>query len=153
MPGRPREPIDLIIAKGKKNLTKQEIESRKEQEIKVPEEEIIAPSKLPKRLHKEFYDLSNRLKKINIFTKLDEEALSRYILSKDIYYHYTKKLMLSMRTKTFDIDVVKTLQLLQEKAFRQCQSSARDLGLTITSRCKIVMPPNINPPGGEEYEL
>ena len=29
---------------------------------------------------------------------------------------------------------------MQDKVFKQCQSSARDLGLTISSRCKLIVP-------------
>ena len=43
-----------------------------------------------------------------------------------------------------------SLTTLQDKAFKQCLACARELGLTITGRAKIEIPP---PPGGEEDEL
>ena len=49
-----REPIDLIIAKGKKNLTKKEIRERKNSEIKVGYENVEPPSYLPEELKEEF---------------------------------------------------------------------------------------------------
>lgn len=42
------------------------------------------------------------------------------------------------------------LTTLQDKAFKQCVVCARELGLTITSRAKLEVPP---PPGGEDDEL
>ncbi len=42
------------------------------------------------------------------------------------------------------------LMNLQDKAFKQCLSCAKELGLTITSRCKIVVPP---PPDDDDDEL
>lgn len=43
---RPRQPTDLIMLKGKKHLTKKEIEERKEKEIKAPADKIEPPSYL-----------------------------------------------------------------------------------------------------------
>ncbi|MCY8385807.1 phage terminase small subunit P27 family, partial [Bacillus haynesii] len=51
---RPRQPVDLLLVKGKKNLTKQEIEERRKQEIKAPSDKVKAPSYLPKDLKREF---------------------------------------------------------------------------------------------------
>ena len=42
------------------------------------------------------------------------------------------------------------LMNLQDKAFKQCLACAKELGLTITSRCKLVVPP---PPDDGEDEL
>lgn len=42
------------------------------------------------------------------------------------------------------------LTTLQDKAFKQCVACARELGLTITSRAKLEVPP---PPDGEDDEL
>jgi hypothetical protein len=47
-------------------------------------------------------------------------------------------------------DDATVLMNLQDKAFKQCLACARELGMTITSRCKIVVPP---PPDDNEYEL
>ncbi len=49
---RPRQPVDLL--KARKNLTKQEIEERREQEIKAPSDKVKTPSNLPKDLKREF---------------------------------------------------------------------------------------------------
>ncbi len=45
---RPRQPVDLLLFKGKKNLTKAEIEERKAQEIKAAKDKVKPPSYLPK---------------------------------------------------------------------------------------------------------
>jgi len=41
-----RQPIDLVIAKGKKNLTKAEIEERRSSEVQPCTDDITAPSYL-----------------------------------------------------------------------------------------------------------
>ncbi len=154
---RPREPVKLIQAKGKKHLTKKEIEERTEQEIEVPFVDIKIPEYLNKEQKKEFKEISEKLLKIGIFTELDVDNLGRYLQSKGIYLQYTKQLNSLLKNKAKDevedairIDNINRMQRLQDIAFKQCQSSARDLGLTVTSRCKIVIPPQED---DEDYEL
>ena len=154
---KPREPIKLIQAKGKKHLTQKEIEERTEQEIKVPFVDIKTPKYLNKKQKDEFEEISNKLVKIGIFTELDVDNLGRYLQSKDLYLQYTKQLNSLLKKNIKDevedairIDNINRMQRLQDIAFKQCQSSARDLGLTITSRCKIVIPPQED---DGDYEL
>ena len=147
--GRPREPIDLLIAKGKKHLTKAEIEERRAQEIDVPFTDIQPPSFLPKSFHKEFYEISDKLKAIGIMTELDTVSLAQYLIAKQNYISYTAMLLKVIKRNSDpnrqfldEDDVVENtkIQALQDRALRQCQTCARDLGLTITSRAKIAIP-------------
>lgn len=156
---RPREPIDLIKAKGKKHLTEAEYEERKAQEITVPFTDIQPPSFLPKTFHKEFYEISDKLKAIGIMTELDTVSLAQYLIAKQNYISYTAMLLKIIKRNSdpnrqflSEEDVIENtkIQALQDRALRQCQSCARDLGLTITSRCKIVVP---QPPNDEDDEL
>ena len=50
MCARPRQPIELVKAKGKKHLTKQEIESREKSELKVDLKDVSVPNYLPSKL-------------------------------------------------------------------------------------------------------
>lgn len=136
---RPREPIDLIKAKGKKHLTKAEYEDRKAEEIEVPFTDISPPEYLKgeKQLEK-FNRYAKMLLDIGIFTELDVDVLARYIMGEQIYLQYTNMLVKYARNN--DFDKVGKIQALQDKAFKQCQSCARELGLTISSRCKLVVP-------------
>ena len=142
-----REPIDLIIAKGRKHLTKKEIEERRSQEIDVPFKEVSAPEYLSEAQKKEFDAYADKLLKIGIFTELDEDCLARYILSKNLYLQYTSLLTSLIRKR--DMSDLAKIQSLQDRAFRQCQTCANSLGLTITSRCKLVVPNNDE----EDFEL
>lgn len=155
---RPREPIDLIVAKGKKHLTKAEIEERKAQEIEVPFKDIHPPLFLPKSFHKEFYEISGKLEAIGIMTELDVVSLAQYLIAKQNYISYTAMLLKVIKRNAdpnkqylSEDDVVENtkIQALQDRALRQCQSCARDLGLTITSRLKIAIPQ----PPDEDDEL
>ena len=66
-----REPIEVIMKKGKKNLTKEEIATRMNQELKVDSESISIPEFLPSKFKKQFLAMSERLQKVYNFTDLD----------------------------------------------------------------------------------
>lgn len=135
---RPRQPIELIEAKGKKHLGKAEIEARKKAELKVHLTNVKAPSYLPENLIDEFDEVAGKLLDIGIMTELDEDCLARYLLAKQQYLNYTALLNTAIKAKKiYDMD---KLSNLQDKAFKQCRACATDLGLTIASRCKLVMP-------------
>ena len=146
----PRQPIRLVMAKGRKHLTKDEIERRLEQEIKVPFTDVEPPSYIKgEASRKEFMDYADKLMAIGIFTELDVDCLARYILSKNLYLTYTNRLLKTV--KDGKVEEIGKLQTLQDKAFKQCASCARDLGLTISSRCKLTIPEP--PENAEDFEL
>ncbi len=135
-----REPIDLIIAKNKKHLTKEEIKNRRDSELNVEciKENIIAPEYLTEKQQEEFYKISEKLCKIGIMTELDCECLARYIISKQIYLKYTS--LLTKEINHSNIQKVEKYTNMQDKFFKQCRACATDLGLTITSRCRLIVP-------------
>ena len=147
--GRNRQPIDLIVAKGRKHLSKAEIERRREEEIKVPFTDVRPPSYLTGKAADEFDDIAEKLLALNIFTELDADCLARYIMSKALYLQYTSELNRMIRER-MDADVIGKFQRLQDSAFKQCRACASDLGLTITSRCKLQVP---KVEDEEDYEL
>lgn len=135
---RPRQPIEVIKAKGKKHLTKAEIEARQKTELKVDLKNIQVPVYLRGKLIKEFKEIASKLLDIGVMTELDEDCLARYLISKDSYLKYTD--MLNEFTRQNKILEMEKLLTMQDKAFKQCRACANDLGLTIASRCKLVVP-------------
>lgn len=135
---RPRQPIELVLAKGKKNLTKAEIEQRRAQEVKVDFKDVTPPDYLPAKLKKDFEEIARKLLAIGIMTELDEDCLAQYLIARSNYLNYTKLLAKAMRTE--DMDAIIKAQRAQDMAFRQSQTAANALGLTISSRCKLVVP-------------
>lgn len=137
---RPRQPIDLLLYKGKKNLTKEEIEERQAQEVKAPSDKVKPPSYLDKDLKKEFRQISNELVQIGIMSNLDVDALARFLIAKKMYLDVTNNLLeLDPLDEKYSV-----LLINQDKLFKQCRQSASDLGLTISSRCKLVIPKTEN---------
>lgn len=135
---RPREPVALVLAKGKKHLTKEEIEQRQAREIQVPFIDIKPPRYLNTKQKKTFKDLAGKLLAIKIYTELDADALARYIIAQDLYISHTEAI--NELIEKGNLVLLKEVQNMQDKAFRQAQSSARDLGLTISSRCRLEVP-------------
>ena len=181
MAGRPREPVDLLIAKGKKHLTKKEIDERRDSELKVPFIDVSPPSYLTAKQKKEFRVIADQLLQLNIMTELDIDVLAQYCIAKDLYLEYSEQIKQVLGNKRtihkWDVvnaiaadceeagqlvdlleailkrqrgDDVTVFMNLQDKAFKQCLACAKELGLTITSRCKIVIP---SPPEGDDDDL
>ena len=133
-----RLPIEVVQARGSKHLTKAEIQERQEREIKPITDDIIAPDYLTKKQKDTFYKLSGQLQKLKIMGETDVDALARYIVSNDSYIHATKQLRkIDVKNDPILYDKWTTIQ---EKYFKMVRSSANDLGLSISSRCKLVVP-------------
>lgn len=133
---RPRQPTDLLLIKGKKHLTKAEIEDRKSKEVKASADNIEPPSYLPAELKEEFNRIAGELIEIGIMSNLDSEALGRFITSEYQYQQITSRML---KLKTIGIKYFEYMNF-QEKAFKMARQAASDLGLTISSRCKLVVP-------------
>jgi P27 family predicted phage terminase small subunit len=149
--GRQRQPVALLEYKGKKNLTKKEIAERKSQEVKAPTDKVKPPTYLPRDLKREFKKIAEDLMKLEIMTNLDVDALARFLLARKMYLEVTDSLlgMKPMIEEMKDEEPTGTfitnneysnLLINQDKLFKQCRSAASDLGLTIASRCKLVVP-------------
>lgn len=131
-------PLEIVQARGAKHLTKAEIRERQEREIKPIMDDITAPLYLTNKQKKEFDRIAGQLKKLKIMGETDVDALARYIVANEFYVNAVKQ----MRKTDVKNDPEKFDQWarIQERYFKQCRSSANDLGLTITSRCKLVVP-------------
>lgn len=133
-----RLPLEVVQARGSKHLTKAEIEERRAKEIKPITDNIIAPAYLTKKQKDEFYKISGQLQKLKILGETDVDALARYIVANDFYINAVKQ----MRKPEVKNDSIKfgSWAKIQERYFKQCRASANDLGLSISSRCKLVVP-------------
>lgn len=157
--GRAKQPVSLLVLKGNKNLTKKEIEEREALEVKAPADNVKPPSYLPTKLKKEFKKIASELVDIGIMTNLDNDALARFLMAQKMYLDVTGNLMKipsvievpKMMTDEYGEKVqdgmveaanpeFTDLLINQDKLFKQCRAAASDLGLTISSRCRLVMP-------------
>lgn len=143
MAGRQRQPIAVLEAKGKSHLSKEEKERRRAQESTIPPDmrEIQPPDYLLQwpDMVKAFDRYAEMLKKLmpENFGEPDAECLARYVVAEDSYERLTEMLY-SGDPRT--ITEKKNIQIMQDRAFRQAHACASVLGLTVTSRCKLIVP-------------
>lgn len=149
---RPREPIDLIAAKGRKHLTIEEYKERKEGEVTASADNVKPPAFLLKKEREKFEELAKQLIELKIMSNLDCDVLARYIRAETEYVKITKqlqKIKFSPDKKSMvaeDVQLVgqyekyNFLSKIQNRLMKACNENARELGLTISSRCKLVIP-------------
>lgn len=148
-----RQPIDLIIANGRKNLTKAEIAERRAAEVAPCADDLTAPSYLTAAEKKRFDKLAGQLAKIKVMGETDTETLARYVTAQTLYEKATKELrtLANKRPPDTEADAYyermdvwtsaqDNLSKLQDRYFKQAQTAAASLGLTISSRCKLIAP-------------
>lgn len=152
-----RQPIALVKAKGKKNLTKAEIERRMAEEVQPVADQsadLAAPSYLTIKQRRHFDKLAGQLKKLRVLGESDVEALARYVIAEGQYEETTKELRTVMRKKPKHegddeayyyavqmwAETQERVAKLQDRYFKQAHTAATALGLTISSRCKLIAP-------------
>jgi P27 family predicted phage terminase small subunit len=153
----PRKPIELVIANDRKHLTKAEIEERRQREVKPCTDDITAPSYLTAKQKKTFYKIAKQLQKLNIMGETDTGALARYITAQELYEEAVKDLRKLAKDRPSEdekeddpesyyrkLDLYYTMlesaTKRQDRYFKQAQTAAAALGLTISSRCRLVAP-------------
>ena len=140
-----RIPVDFHVLKGNTaKLSQAEIEERKEREVKP---ETLKRVKIPeciksKKAKEEYKKIAKELIKLDIFSLLDVDSLARFILSREQYLAIMDQvsntsLMLEDNSVNSEYERLTTLA---NKYFTMCRQTAGDCGLTITSRCKIILP-------------
>lgn len=147
-----RQPTDLIKAKGRKHLSRAEEAARRDGEVPNPTPQgakIRAPNWLPEDLRAEFNDLRGQLVALGIFAKLDRDTLARYLIAHQIYLRAVRYVQFALDKG--DSAGADKWSSVQNKYFKQCRECANDLGLTISSRCKLVLPPKEEDPEVDEF--
>lgn len=134
-----RQPISLIELKGAAHFTKEQIEERKHSEVAADADNIVPPDYLTKKQAGEFVELASELKRCEIMTNLDCDALARFVVARDDYAAYVK-LVRSIRKDVDNLLALEKADKLKRGAFADCNTAAKELGLTISSRCKLVVP-------------
>jgi P27 family predicted phage terminase small subunit len=152
-----RKPMALNLITGGKNWTKKEIEERLSSEVQPLTEGIAAPPYLTKKQREMFDTIAEQLQRIGIMSATDNDTLARYITAQGLYEQAVKDLrqIQKERPKGKDVTVrdmavwaamLETLDKRQDRYFKQAQTAAAALGLTISSRCKLAVPKGAEPP-------
>ena len=150
----PRKPMLLNLANGGKNWTKEEIQERLSNEVQPVTDGIAAPSFLTAKQKKEFDRIAAQLQALKIMGETDCDTLARYVVAQELYTQAVKDLrdIRKLRPKAGDdpitalenavawADMLNTLDKRCDRYFKQATTAAAALGLTISSRCKLVVP-------------
>lgn len=141
-------PIDLMLIKGNKHLTKKEIEQRKavEESLRMRDENIEPPEWLDEIAKQEFERLVDLLKEVRLITEADIHLLATYC---DAYSDYLKctqliqeeGLMVEYTNKAAETNKVPHPLLTKKKQlFEQMKAVASEFGLSPSARAKLAMP-------------
>lgn len=148
MPG-PRVPTDVLKANGRKHLSKKEEAERRSGEVIVAKPKTAKPPKwLPEALKKDFRALGKKLIAAGIYTDLDADTLGRYLVAQRHWLMATQEVSKYLSAK--DPESSDAWSKIQERYFKQCRNCANDMGLTVTSRCRLVVPPSNKQSGDED---
>lgn len=162
-----RQPVALVQAKGKKHLTKAEIDLRKAQELHPDADKVKPPAWMKSaKQKKRFMEVAEQLIRLEVMTNLDCEALARLIQAEDEYNQVTE--VLEKMPYLVEVTIPETgpdgkfvkgedgetvmkrvqvvnaerdnLDKVRERLWKRCRQGATDFGLTISGRCRLVAP-------------
>ena len=139
MPG-PRQPLAVIAANGRKHLSQREIAERSAVEVTaVADGPVPPPSWLTKvKLRQEFERIEKRLRELKIFDVLDADTLAMFLAARDEYVAARRQADKALREK--NVEAADEWSRVQDRYFKQARACASDLGLTVTSRCRLTDP-------------
>ena len=144
MPG-PRMNTDALKERGRKHLSKTEEAERRAGEVQVPKAKTAKPPKwLPEELAKDFRAIGKKLIAAGIYTDLDADTLGRYLVAQRQYTAAFRKVQDFLDEE--NLEEATGWSKLQEKYFNQARACANDMGLTVTSRCRLVVPQSAGQP-------
>lgn len=128
------------MANGRKHLSRSEEDQRRDQEVHVPVPDQAEPPKwLPRKLHAEFRQIGEILRLAGLYAELDRDALGQYFLARERWQRADRLASRAIRDQ--DEKLAREWTGVQNTYFRQCRQCAEVLGLSISSRCRLVVPP------------
>lgn len=159
-----RQPTDLVVMKGKKHFTKAEIEARKNAEVVAPNDKVRPPIYLTAEQKKQFRKIAKELLQIGLIANVDCDALARLLIAQDQYIEITEQIKVTplmidvpvyethenpdtgekervqVGTRQVVNDERERLMIIQDRCMKQCRQGAGDFGMTVSSRCRLVVP-------------
>lgn len=125
---------------GRKHLTRAEEDARRDTEVRVPPPARAKPPRwLPKELHTEFRALGKQLIAVGLYSALDADTLGRYLIAHHEWIAATAEVQRALAPPR-DVESADAWGRIQERYFKQARNCANDMGLTVSSRCRLVLP-------------
>lgn len=150
----PRLPLEVIEGRGAKHLSEKERQQRKAGEIRNNEQikRLLAPAWLPDGQKKEFNRIASALIKLmpTMVTRLDAEEIANYCIYRAQWLVATTALSSALKSK--NLDDAEKWGKVQQRFFQQARACANAMGMTITSRCRLVLPESSQPKEPNAFE-
>ena len=127
-------PSHLAEKIGSKNWTKAELEEKRRTEVVMSGDNIKPSPYLDKSLHEKFYWIVEQFEEFGIIADLDSDTLSRYIQVDHKYWQIVDYI----ETLSFDDPEFNKMTNIQNRYHTQALSLAKELGMTMVSRSKMV---------------
>ena len=138
----PRLPFELVEARGAKHLTKAEAAQRRDAESRNPEpgKRLTPPAWLPESQRKEFSRVSQGLILLmpSMISRLDGDTIATYCLARQQWLAASQRAGRALAEGK--LEEAQGWSLIQDRCFKAARACATDLGLTISSRCRLVVP-------------
>lgn len=136
-----RQPTAVVVANGRKHLSRAETEARQAREVPTPPPagtRVTAPQWLAKDLRPAFNLYAKQLVALGIFCDLDKDTLGRYLVAQDSYRAATEQVGAALAEG--DLKATEQWSAIQDRFFKQAEKAAGSLGLNVSARCRLVVP-------------
>lgn len=152
MPG-PRLSTDALKERGKKHLSNAEEAERRAGEVTLPKPKSIKPPAwLPEYLKEDFKAMTKELLKADMgVAGLDRDTIGRYLVASRQYTAAAIQVQDALDAE--DAEKAAEWMNIQDKCFKQANKCANDMGMTLTSRCRLVVPKREEEPDDEFTRL
>lgn len=151
MPG-PRQPTDVIMARGQKHLSRGEEDERRDREVHVPPPEQVKPPQwLGRKFHREFCEIGEILRQAGLYAELDRDVLAQFLVARERWQRADKLASAAIRQR--DEKLAREWAGVQSTYFRQCRQCAEVMGLSVSSRCRLVVPDALVSAARDEGEI
>lgn len=137
-----RLPLEVIEARGAKHMGKAETARRREAEIRNPEpvKRLMPPKWLPEEQRAEFNRVARELIALMpaMVSRLDADSIAAYCMARSAWLSASENAAAALTGS--DLEGAQGWSLVQDRYFKIARSCASDLGMTISSRCRLVVP-------------
>ncbi|HWS43307.1 MAG TPA: phage terminase small subunit P27 family [Pseudoflavonifractor sp.] len=142
----PKKSVAALRAGGSRHYSKAKLAEREAQEVKAPPvTSLDPPSYLPASLAEKFRKLAPVLIHMGVLSEVDGDCLARYLIAESNYLRVTSRLTSALNTGNLqDAD---KWSAMQDRFFKQCRAAGSDLGLTVSGRCRLVLPEGVTVEG------
>lgn len=137
-----RIPLEVIESRGAKHMGKAEAAQRRAQEVRNPEpvKRLAPPKWLPENQRDEFNRVAKGLISLmpSMVSRLDADTIATYCVARQEWLHATNHANKAIASG--NLEEAQGWSLVQDRYFKTARACATDLGLTISSRCRLVVP-------------